>query len=89
MGWTVEIGARAEKQLLKLDAATRTRILNYLAERLEGCKDPRHFGEALKGDKAGGWRYRVGSYRLLCDIQDQRLILVVMAVGHRREVYRS
>ncbi|MBF0136534.1 MAG: type II toxin-antitoxin system RelE/ParE family toxin [Magnetococcales bacterium] len=89
MGWTVEIGEVAEKQLLKLDFLVRTRILDYLAERIDGCKNPRHFGEALKGDKVGWWRYRVGNYRLLCHIHDKRLVVVVITVGHRREIYRS
>ncbi|MBF0153732.1 MAG: type II toxin-antitoxin system RelE/ParE family toxin [Magnetococcales bacterium] len=89
MGWRVDIGEVAEKQLLRLDPVARKRILNYLTERIEGCKNPRHFGDALKGDKVGWWRYRVGDYRLLCNIHDERLVVLVIVVGHRREVYRS
>lgn len=87
MAWTVDIGEVAERQLRKLDPATSRRILDYLWERLAGCKNPRHFGEALKGDKVGWWRYRVGDYRILCDIQEERLVVLVIAVGHRRGVY--
>ena len=88
MAWTVEIGDFAEGQLIKLVRAVRDRILTYLDERIEGCKNPRHFGEPLKANKAGLWRYRVGDYRVICEIQDERLIVVAIAVGHRREVYK-
>jgi mRNA interferase RelE/StbE len=88
LAWTVEIGDLAEKQLRKLDAPVRGRILDYLAERIEGCKNPRHFGEPLKGNKAGWWRYRVGAYRVICQIQDQKVTVLVLAIGHRREIYR-
>jgi mRNA interferase RelE/StbE len=88
LAWTVEVGDLAEKQLRKLDAPVRDRILHYLTERIEGCKNPRHFGEPLKGNKAGWWRYRVGDYRIICQIQDQKVTVLVLAIGHRREIYR-
>lgn len=88
MVWTVEIGDFAESQLIKLDRPVRDRILTYLGERIEGCKNPRHFGEPLKANKAGLWRYRVGDYRIICEIQDERLVVVAIAVGHRRDVYK-
>jgi mRNA interferase RelE/StbE len=88
LAWTVEIGDFAEKQLRKLDATIRDRILAYLFERIEGCKNPRHFGEPLKDSKAGWWRYRVGDYRITCQIQDEKVIVLVLAVGRRREIYR-
>ncbi len=88
MAWTVEISDIAERQLRKLDRTVQKRILDWLDERIEGCKNPRHFGEPLQGDHAGFWRYRVGAYRLLCDIQDERVVVLVLTVGHRREVYR-
>ncbi len=88
MAWTVEVSNYAERQLRKLDAPVRRRILNWLDERIEGCKNPRHFGEALKGGRAGLWRYRVGDWRILCDIRDDRLVVLALAVGHRREIYR-
>ena len=89
MGWTVEISDVAERQLLRLDRQVQERILDWLDDRIEGCKNPRHFGEPLKGDKAGLWRYRIGDYRVLCDIQDQHVVVLVLAIGHRREVYRQ
>jgi mRNA interferase RelE/StbE len=88
LAWTVEIADAAERQLRKLDAQTCKRILDWLDDRIEGCKNPRHFGEALKGGKAGLWRYRIGDYRVICDIQDGRLVVLALAVGHRRNVYR-
>ena len=88
MGWTVEIGEFAESQLMKLDGPVRERILNYLNDRIEGCKDPRHFGEALKGDKSGLWRYRVGDYRIICQLQQERLVILAIAIGHRSKIYK-
>ena len=88
MAWTVEVTDFAERQLRKLDRPVRDRILDYLHERIEGCKNPRHFGEPLKGGKAGLWRYRVGDYRIVCELRDDVLVVLALAVGHRREVYR-
>ncbi len=89
MAWTVEISDIAERQLKKLDRSTQKRIIDWLDDRLEGCKNPRHFGEPLKGDHAGFWRYRVGDYRIICDIIDETIIVLVLTVGHRREIYRQ
>ena len=88
MGWTVEITGFAQRQLRKLDRPVRERILNYMQDRIEGCKNPRHFGEPLKGGRAGLWRYRVGDYRVICQIRDDALVVLALAVGHRRQVYR-
>jgi mRNA interferase RelE/StbE len=88
LGWTVEITDFAQRQLRKLDRPVRERILNYMQDRIEGCKNPRHFGEPLKGGRAGLWRYRVGDYRVICQIRDDALVVLALAVGHRRQVYR-
>jgi mRNA interferase RelE/StbE len=85
--WTIQISDLAKKQLKKLDKTIRLRILDYLIDRIEGCKNPRHFGETLKGNKAGFWRYRVGDYRIICEIQDDTLIVLALSIGHRKEVY--
>jgi mRNA interferase RelE/StbE len=87
LAWTVEVSDFAERQLRKLDRTTQRRLLDWLEDRIDGCKNPRHFGEALKGDLAGLWRYRVGDYRIICEIQDGRLLVLALAVGRRREVY--
>ena len=84
MAWTVRISDVAEKQLRKLDRPVQKRILDWLDDRIEGCKNPRHFGEPLKGDHSGLWRYRVGNYRILCEVQDQKIIVLVLTVGRRR-----
>jgi len=86
--WTVEISDIAERQLHKLDRPIQRRLLDWLTERIEGCKNPRHFGKPLRGEYAGLWRYRVGDCRLICEIQDGRLLVLVIAIGHRREIYR-
>ena len=88
MAWRVEVADTAERQLRKLDPQARRRIVDWLDERIEGCKNPRHFGEALKGGRAGLWRYRVGDYRIICDIRDEVLVVLALAVGLRREIYR-
>lgn len=88
MAWIIRISNIAERQLRKLDRQVQERILDWLAERIEGCKDPRHFGEPLKGDRAGFWRYRIGDYRIICDIQDRQVVVLVLTIGHRKEIYK-
>lgn len=87
MAWTVEVSDYAEKQMRKLDKPIQKRLLDWLEDRIEGCKNPRHFGEPLRGEMAGLWRYRIGDYRVICEIQDQQLVVLALAVGHRREIY--
>jgi mRNA interferase RelE/StbE len=87
LAWTVEVSDYAEKQLRKLDKPIQKRLLDWLDDRIEGCKNPRHFGEPLRGELAGLWRYRIGDYRVICEIQEQQLIVLALAVGHRREIY--
>jgi len=86
LAWTVEIGDFAERQLRKLDRQVQKRLLDWLDDRLEGCKNPRHFGEPLKGDLSGMWRYLVRDFRIVCEIQDRRLVVLALAVGHRRQI---
>ena len=88
MAWTVELSASAARDLERMDKATGWRILRFLRERVATDEDPRRTGKALQGSQRGLWRYQVGDYRLICDIQDQRLVVLVLKVGHRREVYR-
>ena len=88
MNWTVEISDVAEKQIRKLDKPVQKRILDWLDDRIEGCKNPRHFGEPLKGDFAGFWRYRIGNYRVICEINDNKVTVLVLTIGHRQQVYK-
>ena len=87
MAWTVKFDDRAKKEFKKLDKQTQRIIIRYLRERIEAGDDPRQFGKALTADKVGLWRYRVGDYRLICSIQDHELIVLVLRVSHRRNVY--
>ena len=87
MAWTVEVSDYAEKQLRKLDKPIQKRLLDWLEDRIEGCKNPRHFGEPLRGEMAGLWRYRIGDYRVICEIQDKQIVVLALAIGHRREIY--
>ena len=89
MAWTVELSETADRELAKLDPQQRKRILKFLWGRVAALDDPRSIGEALHGSRLGEfWRYRVGDYRLICRIEDDRLIVLVLRVGHRREIYR-
>ena len=90
MAWRVEFDPDAVKDLKKLDQQVQVRILDFLRERLARLHNPRELGEALAGSKLGNyWKYRVGDWRIICDLQDQRIVVRVLRVGNRREVYRS
>lgn len=85
MAWRVELSTRAEKQLRKLDKQIVRRILSFLKTKVE--PDPKSMGKYLKGNFSDLWSYRVGDYRLICTFEDDRLIILVLEIGHRREVY--
>jgi mRNA interferase RelE/StbE len=85
--WRVEFDRDAARDLRKLDVPGQRRILRYLRERIATDEDPRRFGHALTGDLKGLWRYRVGDYRIVASIADERFVVLVVTVGHRREVY--
>lgn len=87
--WTVEFDDRARKELRKLTPETQKAILHYLRERVVGSPNPRDFGKPLRMNLAGLWRYRVGDYRLICRLEDNRLVVLVLQVGHRREIYED
>ena len=89
MAWQIEFDPDALKDLKKLDRPVQIRLVAFLRDRLSPLDDPRSLGEALSGTRLGTyWKYRVGDWRIVCDIQDQRLIVRVLRVGNRREVYR-
>jgi mRNA interferase RelE/StbE len=89
MAYRVEVSTDANKQLEKLDRPTRERMIRFILDRLSKLDDPRSIGEALKGTRFGEfWRYRVGDYRLVCRIEDDRLVILVLQIGNWREVYR-
>ena len=89
MAWTIEYTESAKKTVRKLEAQDRRRIRTFLEERLAGLADPRSIGDALKGSRLGNlWKYRVGDYRIIADIEDGALKILVVKIGNRREVYR-
>ena len=88
MVWTIEIARTAEKQIKKLDGTAQKSIIRFLRERLKSTENPRQWGKPLHGDKRGLWRYRVGDYRLICEIQDEKITVLVLEVAHRKDVYR-
>ena len=87
--WKVEIDREAKRDLDKLDPQVTRRIERFLYERVATLDDPRSIGEALRGSKLGEfWRYSVGDWRIICEIQDAKLVVLALRVGHRREVYK-
>jgi len=89
MTWRVELSEQASRQIKRLDKAQQGRIDRFPAERISTEEDPRRFGRPLQGKLAGLWRYRIGDYRLISRIEDERCVVLALAVGHRREVYRG
>lgn len=88
MNYHVEFSKRALKDLKRLDKTTAALILGWIRKNLEGCEDPRVHGKGLTANHSGEWRYRVGDYRLLAEIQDEKLVILMLTVGHRSEVYK-
>jgi mRNA interferase RelE/StbE len=86
--WQIEITRTAERQITKLSRPAQKAIQRFLRERLLPAENPRQWGKPLRGEKQGLWRYRVGDYRLICDIQDEWVVVLVLEVGHRKDVYR-
>jgi mRNA interferase RelE/StbE len=87
--WAIEFDEAAKKELAKLDRQVAKRLLDFLKQRVISLKDPRSVGQALKGSKLGEfWKYRVGDFRIIANIEDQKMIILVLRVGNRREIYR-
>jgi len=78
----VMFSSQARKELKKMDIHVSSLILGWIRKNLEGCNDPRSLGKAVTGDKSGAWRYRVGDYRIICEIHDEDIIILVLSVGH-------
>jgi mRNA interferase RelE/StbE len=88
MKYSVEFTGRAVKELKKLDKPTRLLLMAWIRKNLQGCTNPRLRGKGLAANHREKWRYRVGDYRLLAEIQDGKLIILMVAIGHRRSVYK-
>ena len=88
MTWSVEWDERARTELRQLDRAVQRRILRFFAVRIETNEDPRRLGRGLRHELKGLWRYRIGDYRAICHIEDERFVVLILGIGHRCEVYR-
>lgn len=87
--YSIELSERFKKEFRKLDKYTQKIIKAWINKNLEGTEDPRARGKGLKANRNDQWRYRIGDYRLLCHIDDGRLVILALSIGHRREVYRD
>ncbi|WP_026331305.1 type II toxin-antitoxin system RelE/ParE family toxin [Thioalkalivibrio sp. ALE11] len=87
MTWRIEYARSAQKEVQKLDQQARKRIRHYLERRVAHMHDPRTLGKPLKGRFSELWRYRVGDYRVVCELRDELLVVLVVRIGHRRGVY--
>lgn len=89
MIYHVEFTKYALKELKKLDKGTAALIVGWIRKNLEGCENPRIHGKGLTADKSGQWRYRVGDYRIIAQIQDEKVTILLVNIGHRREIYKK
>jgi len=89
LAWNVDFTDTAKKQLRKLDRQWQSRILDYLEDEIAILDDPKSRGKALVGDKKGLWRYRVGNYRIICDISDEDFVILAVTIGHRKNIYHD
>ena len=85
--YNVELSERFKKEFRKLDKYTQKMIRAWINKNLVDCADPRQHGKGLTANRSGQWRYRIGDYRLICEINDNELVILALTVGHRREVY--
>ncbi|MEK6747250.1 MAG: type II toxin-antitoxin system RelE/ParE family toxin [Rickettsiales bacterium] len=88
MVWQIEFSPKADKNFEKLDRQAKKKITVYLRDKVAFLENPRSRGEGLTANKAGLWRYRVGDYRIICQIIDDRLVILVIEAGHRRDIYK-
>ena len=86
--YSVEFKPKVRKQIDSLDAPIRRRITKWIENNLEGCTNPRAKGKALEGDWEGYWRYRVSNYRLIADIKDDKIIILIVNVDKRNDIYK-
>ncbi len=87
MVYKVVFTEKAKKELKKLDKPIAALIVGWLEKNIEGCNNPRVYGRGLIGNKYGQWRYRIGDYRAICEIQDNKVIVLVLEIGHRKDIY--
>ena len=88
MAWKIRVDAKAAKALAKLDKTAQKKIIHFLEEEILASTNPRNLGKPLTGKLKNIWRYRVGDYRILADIHDKTLTILVVHVGHRKDIYK-
>ena len=89
MSYRVETTSRFDREFKKLDRYTQRMIKAWIEKNLVGCTDPYRHGKGLTANRSGQWRYRIGDYRLICQIEEDRLVILALNIGHRREVYEK
>ena len=89
MSYRVETTPRFDREFKKLDRYTQKMVKAWIENNLAGCEDPRAHGKGLTANRSGQWRYRIGDYRLICLIEDNRLIILALTIGHRSDIYRN
>ena len=87
MIYKVVFTEKAKKELKKLDKQISALIIGWLEKNIEGCNNPRAYGKELTGNKSGQWRYHIGDYRAICEIEDDKVIVLVLEIGHRKNIY--
>ncbi len=89
MKYKLVLSERFKEEFRKLDKYTQRLILSWMNSHIADCPDPRSFGKALTANRSGQWRYRIGDYRIICAIEDDKLIILALTIGHRKEIYRD
>ena len=87
MIWHIETTARFDREFKKLDRYTQRMVKAWIEKHLAGCDDPRVHGKGLTANRSGQWRYRIGDYRMICLIEDEKLIILALSIGHRSSIY--
>ena len=87
MDWIVEFDPEAAEDFRRLDRSVQRRLQRYIRDRIIPAENPRTFARPLRGEQAGLWRFRIGNYRMICDIEEQSVTILVLRIGHRRDVY--
>ena len=89
MSFRVETTKRFDREFKKLDRYTQKMVKAWIEKHLVECDDPRAYGKGLTADRSGQWRYRIGDYRLICLIEDEKLVILALTIGHRSEIYKN
>ena len=89
MSYSVETTTRFDREFKKLDRYTQKIVKAWIEKNLVDCADPRAHGKGLTADRSGQWRYRIGDYRLICLIEDDKLVILALTIGHRSDIYKS